>query len=129
MKIVTENHFGLTYRFFQLQGIHLIQALSENGIRADENQTKSILEVFLASMAIDLDQFFIRDKELGDRRFYPMVCFRDCERINKAQEIVLPDGNDAFHETLPYGVRDDLMEFVQKKLGFFYGNECQEIQL
>ncbi|MHC4216647.1 MAG: hypothetical protein ACYSWP_25150 [Planctomycetota bacterium] len=126
MKILTEHHFDLTYRFLEVQGLHLLKALSENGIN-DQNQIRSILSAFLFGLAEDLDESFIRDKELGDSPFYPTVCFRDRENIDESEELVIPDGEDLFHETMPFGIEDDLFELGEGKLGFTYGNEdCQQ---
>jgi hypothetical protein len=128
MKITTDNHFGLVYRFFEVTAIHIIKEIHNKNI-TDEEQLKTILSNILSSMAIDLDQYYIKDKEIGDKKFYPMICFRDNEDITESQEIIIPDGNDAFHETMPYGVADDVFEIREKKLGFNYGNECSEVEL
>jgi hypothetical protein len=128
MKIKTDNHFDLVYRFFELMAVHIIKQIADNKI-SDEEQLKTMVIQFISDVAIDLDQFYIKDKEIGNKKFYPMICFRDTEYINESQEIVIPDGNDLFHETLPYGVGDDVFEMSKKKLGFIYGNECSEVEM
>ena len=121
MKITTEHHFDLTYRFFQVQALNLISALTESGI-SDPEKITSIIEAFIFSMADNLDESFIRDKKLSDKPYYPMVCFRDREQVDEATEVVIPDGHDAFHETLPFGIVNDVLASGDRKLGFTFGN-------
>jgi len=128
MKIISDNHYKLVYRYFEVMALHIIDVLKKNRIE-NEEQFKEMLKCLLSSAAIDLDQYYIRDKELGDKKFYPMICFRDKEYVKEAQEIVIPDGADDFHDMLPYGVVDDVFEMREKKLGFTYGNECWQTDL
>jgi hypothetical protein len=128
MKITTDNHFHLVYRFFELMAVHIIKQIANNKI-TDEEQLKTAIVNFLSDVAIDLDQFYIKDKEIADKKFYPMICFRDTEYVKESQEIVIPDGEDLFHETMPYGVGEDVFEMREKKLGFTYGNECSKVEL
>jgi hypothetical protein len=125
MKITTDNHFGLVFRYFEVVALHVIDAINRSKFQ-NEEQFKGMLQDLLSSMAIDLDQYYIKDKQVGDRKFYPMICFRDHEDINESQEIVIPDGKDLFHEMMPYGVVDEVFEMREKKSGFAYGNECGE---
>jgi len=128
MKITTDNHFGLVFRYFEIVVLHVIDAMKKNKCQ-NEEQFKTMLEDLLFSMAVDLDQYYIKDKEIGDKKFYPMICFRDNENIDESQEIVIPDGKDAFHETMPFGVVEEIFEMREKKCGFTYGNECGENDL
>ncbi len=128
MNITSEHHFDLTFRFAVVQAHNLIRALTEVGI-TDEKKVRSVLESFLFSMAEDFDESFIRDPALGNKKYYPMICFRDQEEIGKTEQIVFADGQDAFHETLPFGVVDTVLDPEDNKLGFTYGNEASEVDL
>lgn len=98
--------------------MNLVSELVSNDV-ADE-KIRSIVEGFLFSMAMSFDDGVIRDKKIGDKGYYPTICFRDAWQVEEAKEITIPDGADAFHETVPFGVIEEMIESEEGDMGCEY---------
>ncbi len=122
------RHFDLTFRYFQLTAINLIDAMQKQGI-VDQEKIRQILEEFIFAQTSNLDQYYIKTDSDSSQKYYPSICFRDTELEECVQNWILPDGYDDFHATLPFGVVDSIFEPDDGKIGLTYGNDCDEVNI
>ena len=109
----------------QIVAVNLIEALEKNGVD-DREKIKEIVESFLFSYGSEFDGYYVRENNDDTRKMYPFVGFRNTESIKEATEIVIPDGEDSFHETMPFGVAESLFDKNSDALDFIHGNNYGE---
>lgn len=109
LKVDSDKHYALTYRYFQVLAVELRAALQEQGIQ-DVSVQQKILETFLFSVAMSWDVGCIEDNDSRKGTWRPTPCFRDSKEIGESTVLVVPDGADAFHEMAVFGAVKDAFE-------------------
>jgi hypothetical protein len=105
LKLDSEKHYALAYRYLQILAIELRAALHQQGVK-DSTVQQKVLQTFLFSVAMSWDDGCIEDH---NRRgtWHPTPCFRDSKEVGESSKLVVPDGADSFHEMAVFGAIED----------------------
>ena len=106
LKVDSDKHYALTYRYLQVLAVELRAALQRQGIN-DVTAQQKVLETFLFSVAMSWDDGCIEDDDSRKGAWHPTPCFRDSKEIGESTVLVVPDGADSFHEMAVFGAVED----------------------